>query len=484
MRSVRRENSGRPEAARSGLVSNVRPPAASGGARSASPEGGGRWAGFARSSTEPRQGAARVILHTDINSAYASMERVFNPKLRSRPVCILSNNDGCIVALTKDAKALGIKRGTPYFKVRALCEKKGVAVLSSNYELYDAMSRRFHRVVAGFGPVHEAYSIDEAFLDLTGMPEAPEAIGRAMKARVAQWLGLPVCVGIGPTKTLAKLCDHFAKTYPVFGGVVDWFSLSPERRERALSITPVREIWGVGPRTGEKLGAMGVRTALDFARMDASLVRARFGVVLERTLREIRGVACIPLEEKPVPKQQILRSRSFPAATDEKRAVLAAVSTHMAEVARQLRREGSVARTAGVFFHTDPFKEDSPWFSAAPQMRLVVPSADTLLLTHAACDLVERYWREGCRIKKAGAFATDLSGENEPVEAESLFDVVDEEAIAARKRLMTCLDELASRYGKNIWRVGSAAGADGWQMRRDRLTPQYLTNWADIPKVG
>lgn len=317
---MRRENSGRPEAARSSLVSNVRPPAASGGARSAAPEGGGRGAGFARSSAEPRQGAARVILHTDINSAYASMERVFNPKLRSRPVCILSNNDGCIVALTKDAKALGIKRGTPYFKVRALCEKKGVAVLSSNYELYDAMSRRFHRVVAGFGPVHEAYSIDEAFLDLTGMPEPPEAIGRAMKARVAQWLGLPVCVGIGPTKTLAKLCDHFAKTYPVFGGVVDWFSLSPERRERALSITPVREIWGVGPRTGEKLGAMGVRTALDFARMDASLVRARFGVVLERTLREIRGVACIPLEARAEAADSSLKKLSRGNGREARRA--------------------------------------------------------------------------------------------------------------------------------------------------------------------
>ena len=155
----------------------------------------------------------RVILHTDVNSAYANMERVFNPKLRDKPVCILSNNDGCIVALTKDAKALGIKRGTPYFKVRDLCEKHGVAVLSSNYELYDAMSSRFHKIVAGFGPVHEAYSIDEAFLDLTGVEtESFTELGRALKARLWKWIGLPVCVGIAPTKTLATLCHHDAQS--------------------------------------------------------------------------------------------------------------------------------------------------------------------------------------------------------------------------------------------------------------------------------
>ena len=192
----------------------------------------------------------RVILHTDVNSAYANMERVFNPKLRDKPVCILSNNDGCIVALTKDAKALGIKRGTPYLKVRDLCEKHGVAVLSSNYELYDAMSSRFHKIVAGFGPVHEAYSIDEAFLDLTGVEtESFTELGRALKARLWKWIGLPVCVGIAPTKTLAKLCDHFAKGSRTSGSsrrrtssrfAADTASCSRERsgRFRASPVSP------------------------------------------------------------------------------------------------------------------------------------------------------------------------------------------------------------------------------------------------------
>ena len=309
----------------------------------------------------------RVILHTDVNSAYANMERVFNPKLRDKPVCILSNNDGCIVALTKDAKALGIKRGTPYFKVRDLCEKHGVAVLSSNYELYDAMSSRFHKIVAGFGPVHEAYSIDEAFLDLTGVEtESFTELGRALKARLWKWIGLPVCVGIAPTKTLAKLCDHFAKTYPVYGGVVNWFDLSPERRKKALSITPIGEVWGIGRKTEEKLLREGIENVWQFSQADVFTLRRRYGVVLERTLWEIQGVSCLPVESVPKPKEQILRSRSFSHATNDRSVLLSSVSTHMTEVARQLRREKAEAKKAGVFFLTSPFKENEPWHAAEP----------------------------------------------------------------------------------------------------------------------
>lgn len=430
---------------------------------------------------------AKVILHTDINSAYASMERVFNPSLRTRPVVILSNNDGCAVALTKDAKAAGIKRGEPYFKFRALAKKNNVAVLSSNYELYDAMSKRFHHVAAGFAPVHEAYSIDEAFLDLTGMDVNATALGAKLRARMLKWLGLPVCVGIGPTKTLAKLCDHLAKAYPAYGGVVNWFDLSSARREKALSITPAEEIWGIGRRTAAKLRALGVETVLDFVRMDAAYVRRRFGVVLERTLRELRGVACFAVEEKAVPKQQILRSRSFAAASLEKSAVLAAVSTHLTEAARQLRRQRSAARTVGVFFFTDPFREEAPQYSASPAATLPTPTADTILLADVACALVEKAWKPGYAIKKAGVVLTDLSAEGELVEGESLFDALPDEAHereAARRRLMACLDELTRRFGKGVWQLAQSLAGKDWRMKRDRLTPAYLSNWADIPKVN
>lgn len=427
----------------------------------------------------------RVILHTDVNSAYANMERVFNPKLRDKPVCILSNNDGCIVALTKDAKALGIKRGTPYFKVRDLCEKHGVAVLSSNYELYDAMSSRFHKIVAGFGPVHEAYSIDEAFLDLTGVEtESFTELGRALKARLWKWIGLPVCVGIAPTKTLAKLCDHFAKTYPVYGGVVNWFDLSPERRKKALSITPIGEVWGIGRKTEEKLLREGIENVWQFSQADVFTLRRRYGVVLERTLREIQGVSCLPVESVPKPKEQILRSRSFSHATNDRSVLLSSVSTHMTEVARQLRREKAEAKKAGVFFLTSPFKENEPWHAAEPVTELTLPTSDTMRLVEVACRLVEAHWRPGFRYCKAGAFVTDLIPEGSSSVTGSLFDLPDEERDAARRRLMECLDDLTRRFGKGAWKIGSSGLADGWQMKRDRLTPAYLTRWADIMTVS
>lgn len=427
----------------------------------------------------------RVILHTDVNSAYANMERVFNPKLRDKPVCILSNNDGCIVALTKDAKALGIKRGTPYFKVRDLCEKHGVAVLSSNYELYDAMSSRFHKIVAGFGPVHEAYSIDEAFLDLTGVEtESFTELGRALKARLWKWIGLPVCVGIAPTKTLAKLCDHFAKTYPVYGGVVNWFDLSPERRKKALSITPIGEVWGIGRKTEEKLLREGIENVWQFSQADVFTLRRRYGVVLERTLREIQGVSCLPVESVPKPKEQILRSRSFSHATNDRSVLLSSVSTHMTEVARQLRREKAEAKKAGVFFLTSPFKENEPWHAAEPVTELTFPTSDTMRLAEVACRLVEAHWRPGFRYCKAGAFVTDLIPEGSCSVTGSLFDLPDEERDATRRRLMECLDDLTRRFGKGVWKIGSSGLADGWQMKRDRLTPAYLTRWADIMTVS
>ena len=413
------------------------------------------------------------------------MERVFNPKLRDKPVCILSNNDGCIVALTKDAKALGIKRGTPYFKVRDLCEKHGVAVLSSNYELYDAMSSRFHKIVAGFGPVHEAYSIDEAFLDLTGVEtESFTELGRALKARLWKWIGLPVCVGIAPTKTLAKLCDHFAKTYPVYGGVVNWFDLSPERRKKALSITPIGEVWGIGRKTEKKLLREGIENVWQFSQADVFTLRRRYGVVLERTLREIQGVSCLPVESVPKPKEQILRSRSFSHATNDRSVLLSSVSTHMTEVARQLRREKAEAKKAGVFFLTSPFKENEPWHAAEPVTELTLPTSDTMRLVEVACRLVEAHWRPGFRYCKAGAFVTDLIPEGSCSVTGSLFDLPDEERDATRRRLMECLDDLTRRFGKGAWKIGSSGLADGWQMKRDRLTPAYLTRWADIMTVS
>ena len=429
-----------------------------------------------------------VLMHIDGNSFYASAERVFRPELRTKPVVVLSNNDGCIVALTKDAKALGLKRGTPYFKVRGLCKAKGVAVLSSNYELYQSMSGRFQRTVADMVPRMESYSIDEVFCDLSGIadsePEKLTTFAQNVRARVLKWTGIPTCAGIGPTKTLAKLCDHFAKTYPVYNGVVNWLELSPQRRMKALSITPVKEVWGIGGRTQEKLESMRIRTVLDFARMNPHLVRRLFGVTLERTLREINGIACIPLEENAAAKQQIVRSRSFGKACSELDAIVSAVSVHMGEAVRTLRRQKSAAKTVGVLFHTDPFRQDLPQYGCSPAVRLEIPSADLLTLTGAAVDLVRSHWRPEFEYKKAGVYLTELFPATEDFVAESLFSTVDTEELEKRERLQKTLDALSRRYGKNIVVAGSSKLAHGWEMKRDLLSPSCTTRIEDILVVS
>ena len=293
-----------------------------------------------------------IFLHLDGNSFYCSCERIFRPQLRGKPVVVLSNNDGCIVALTKEAKAAGLKRGMPLFKVKDIVEANKEAVLSSNYELYQSVSYRMQRTIAGMVPKLESYSIDEVFADLTGVkgedPTKLTSLAQDIRGRVLKWVGIPTCAGIAPTKTLAKLCDHFAKTYPCFNGVVNWLELTEERRNKAMSITPIKEIWGIGSRNREKLEAMGVKTVLDFARLDSALIRKRFTVVLERTQREIRGVSCIPLDEHPEPKQQIVRTRCFATASSDIGTILSAVSVHMAEAVKVLRQQKSAAKTVGV----------------------------------------------------------------------------------------------------------------------------------------
>lgn len=267
------------------------------------------------------------FLHIDGNTFYASVHRVFDPTLRRRPVVVLSNNDGCVVTRTAEAKALGIARGVPYFQIRELAERHGVAVLSSNYELYQSMSDRMMAVIRTLVPRQEIYSIDEQFADVSGM-ENLTALGREARARVLKWTGIPTCAGIAPTKTLAKLCDHWAKVHSVFGGVLNWDDLSPARREKAFAVTPVSEVWGVGGRTAAKLEALGVRTVLDFVRVPGGVVRRLGGVVLERTWLELQGCCCIELEETPPGRKQIVRSRSFSAPVSDLDGLLCGLRAH------------------------------------------------------------------------------------------------------------------------------------------------------------
>lgn len=429
-----------------------------------------------------------IFLHIDGNSFYCSCERIFRPNLRNRPVVVLSNNDGCIVALTKEAKQIGLKRGTPLFKVKDIIDEYGVAVFSSNYELYNSISGRMQRTIASMIPRLESYSIDEVFGDLTGVengdPERLTALARDIRNRVRQWVGIPTCAGIAPTKTLAKLCDHFAKTYPVFDGVVNWLELSESRRKKAMSITPIKEVWGIGNRTREILEAMGVRTVLDFAGMDAALVRRRFGVVLERTHREINGVSCIPLEEIAPERQQIVRTRSFAQTCSDINSLRAAVSVHMADAVRTLRLQKSASGTVGVLFHSDPFKTNVPHHAVFEFDRLPHACADVLTLTQKALELVDRYYKTGIEYKKAGVVLTDLVPASDSLVRDTLFDGEEIAALQRREHVQEVLDAMTRKFGKGALNVASAKASDRWCMRRDLLSPCCTTRWNEILRVN
>lgn len=429
-----------------------------------------------------------IFLHLDGNSFYCSCERIFRPQLRGKPVVVLSNNDGCIVALTKEAKAAGLKRGMPLFKVKDIVEANKVAVLSSNYELYQSVSNRMQRTIANMVPRLESYSIDEVFADLTGVegedPAKLTALAQDIRGRVLKWVGIPKCAGIAPTKTLAKLCDHFAKTYPCFNGVVNWLELSESRRKKAMAITPIKEIWGIGNRTREKLEAMGVRTVLDFAGMDAALVRRRFGVVLERTHREINGVSCIPLEEIAPERQQIVRTRSFAQTCADVDSLRAAVSVHMADAVRTLRLQKSAAATVGVLFHSDPFRANGPHHAVFELGRLPHACADVLTLTQKAVELVDRYYKSGTEYKKAGVVLTDLVPASDSLVRETLFDGEEIAALQRREHVQGVLDAMTRKFGKGVLNVASAKASDRWCMRRDLLSPCCTTRWEEILKVS
>lgn len=424
----------------------------------------------------------------DGNSFYASCERVFRPDLRHRPVVVLSNNDGCIVTLTPEAKALGLKRGQPVFQCQETIERENVAVFSSNYTLYHSLSTRMMRVIAGLVPRVEVYSIDECFADLTGVDHAGEPLGQTIRERVLRWVGIPTCVGIAPTKTLAKLCNHLAKKIPALHGVLDWRTLSPERQARALRWAKLDDVWGIGPAMQEKLHAMGVASVWDFVQLPAEDVRRHFGVVGARTHRELQGLACIPFEEHPPVKQQICRSRSFADLVTSKEGLIAAATVHIDEAAAVLRRQGSTTQRVGVLYHSNPFRLDLPQYGVWEERRLPRPTNDVLTLTQIVAEMIEASYKPEIGYKKLGVVLMDLAPLDEKVAflPQSLFDDVERlEREAKRAKLMQVVDKINRRYGRRT--IGSAAlkmNEAGWAMRREHLSPCYTTDIREVLAVN
>lgn len=416
------------------------------------------------------------IALVDCNNFYASCERVFQPELRGKPVVVLSNNDGCVIARSNEAKALGIGMGEPWHICRKRMDTQGVVVRSSNYTLYGDMSARVMRVVAGFTPHLEIYSIDEAFLALGGFEHVLVRHARELRRTVLQWTGIPVSIGIAPTKTLAKVANRRAKKDSACGGVCVLEQESAIDAE--LGAMELTDLWGVARRLAARLQALGIRNPLELKRADPRFVRERFSVVLERLLLELRGLPCITLEEAPPDRKSIMVSRSFKSVIETRDELEEAIATYAARAAEKMRSQTLAARRVVVFAHTNRFRPQDAQYDAVRQISLPVASADTAKLIGAArCGLAALY-RPGYRYKKAGVILIDLMPAGDA--QGGLFDAADSTASKARMR---AVDALNQRYGRDTITFAAAGRRRGWKLRTDYISPRYTTCWDELLHV-
>ncbi len=419
-----------------------------------------------------------TIALIDGNNFYVSCERVFNPKLENCPVVVLSNNDGCAVARSNEVKALGVKMGMPWFQMKDLARKHGIIALSSNYALYADMSNRMMSVLAQYSPDQEIYSIDECFLGFDGFDHFDlVAYGSAIRKQVRQWVGIPVCVGIAETKTLAKLANHCAKKgLAGADGVCDLTRHTTTERSRLFDGIEVGEVWGVGGQLTKKLGDMGIGTVEDLRTADAKTLRDRFSVVLERTVAELNGVSCIEIEHDVPNKQQIMSSRSFGQYVYDLAPLKEAVASYIAIAAEKLRAQGSLAGMVQVYVRTNPHKENAPQYQRGLTIPLPEATDDTLRLTRAALWGLRRIYRPGYAYQKAGVALLNLS-DAAKVQG-SLFAVGKDNT-----KVMQVMDRINGIWGRGTLRSAAEGIQKSWKMKRDRMSPAYTTNWAQVPVV-
>ncbi|EBO4160071.1 DNA polymerase V subunit UmuC [Salmonella enterica] len=416
----------------------------------------------------------------DVNSFYASCEAAFRPDLKGRPVVVLSNNDGCVIARNAEAKRAGVKMGDPYFKQKDLFRRYGVVCFSSNYELYADMSSRVMSTLEAMSPRCEIYSIDEAFCDLTGVRNCRvlQEFGQELKDAVYQNTGLAVGVGIAQTKTLAKLANHAAKKWQrQTGGVVD---LSNQDRQRKLmAALPVDEVWGVGRRISKKLEAMGIKTVLDLADTDIRFIRKHFNVVLERTVRELRGEPCLELEEFAPSKQEIVCSRSFGERITDYDAMRQAICSYASRAAEKLRGEHQYCRFISAFIKTSPFALNEPYYGNSASIKLMTPTQDSRDIIAAASRCLDKIWKDGHRYQKAGVMLGDFFSQG--VAQLNLFD--DNAPRPGSEKLMEVLDHLNAKEGKETLYFAGQGILQQWAMKREMLSPRYTTRYTDLLRV-
>lgn len=414
----------------------------------------------------------------DVNSFYTSCETVFRPDLKGKPIVVVSNNDGCIISRSAEAKRLGINMGEPYFKIKEALKQRQVQVFSSNYTLYADMSYRVMSILTEMAPAMEMYSIDEAFINLSGVSNCVslEAFGREIRQQILKQTGLTVGVGIAPTKTLAKLANYAAKKWSATGGVVDLSNV--ERQRKLMALVPVEEVWGVGRRISKKLNQMGIEKALHLAECSSWVVRKHFNVVLERTARELRGEPCLALEEFAPTKQQIVCSRSFGHRITAYADMHQAVCTYAERAAEKLRGEHQYCRFISVFIRTSPHDDNASGYNNQASGKLLLPSNDTRDIIRVAIDALDRIWLEGERYMKAGVMLSDFYSDGV-----AQLDLFDESRVQPNSEaLMKVIDQLNQSGKGKVWFAGQGI-QKSWAMKREMLSPAYTTRYADLPIV-
>ncbi len=410
---------------------------------------------------------------TDCNNFYASCERVFNPKLEGQPIVVLSNNDGCAIARSNEAKALGVQMGEPAFKLKELIKKHNIHVFSSNYTLYGDMSRRVMNILSQFTPNVEIYSIDEAFLDFSDFYSLNLAeYARKMKVYVQQCTGIPVSVGVAGTKTLAKLANRLSKKSAKAAGVL--VLTEPLHIKAALQRTQVGDIWGIGRQYARFLQKHNINTAYDFSQASESWVKKHLHVVGQRTLLELRGKPCIELEEVQPDKKGICTSRSFGKPVTELEHLKEAIASHSSKCAEKLRKQHSCANTLTVFVHTSHYTTKPQYFNSQ-SIVMPVASNSTLEMIHYACKAVERIYKPGYEYKKCGVILTEIVHEQQV--QRSLFDTINREK---HHSLMLTLDKVNSLYGSNSLKAAAQGNGKRIKMNQEQLSPCYTTRFTDL----
>jgi DNA polymerase V len=419
---------------------------------------------------------AAVFALIDCSNFYVSCEQVFDPSLRRRPVVVLSDNDGCVVARSPEAKALGIKMGVPLFQIQHLVEAYEVQVYSSNYALYGDMSQRVMSVLEQFTPEVERYSIDEAFLDLTGCKcESYRELGVEIKDRVLQWTGVPVTIGIAETKTLAKLANHLAKKSGKTAGVLDL--IRSKYQKAALERTPVEEIWGIGPAYAKRLRTSGINTALALREMDTRQARKMMTVVGARIVMELRGVSCLPLEKCPPAKKSIGCTRSFPVAVNELNELREAMAVYTTRVAERLREAGLAANAMFVFVETSSHASGQQHVGATT-VKMIYPTNSTQELLEQALHALGRIFKPGYDYRRAGIILHGLVPADQLTGRLFTYEIMEK-----FRRIMPVMDRLNKKYGRDTVRFGVAQPNGRWKTKTERSSPHYTTKLSDVPTL-